>query len=62
MIHSEAEKDFPLQFNNKLFTLQGEVGAWSLVTLMILAGQEVGKGQNFAGLRAGHPDLHLTGK
>lgn len=36
---SQAERDFPLQFNNKLFTLQGEVGAWSSVTLMTLAGE-----------------------
>lgn len=30
---SQAERDFPLQFNNKLFTLQGEAGAWNVVPL-----------------------------
>jgi len=42
--------------------LEGEGGAWSLVTLMTLAGQEGAKGEDFTGLTAAHPDLPLTGK
>lgn len=38
---SQAEGDFPLQFDNKLYTLQGEEGAWS--PSWRLQGKKVGK-------------------
>lgn len=45
---SQAQRDFPLQLDNEPFTSQGKTGAWSLVTLMALAGQEGGKGFHWA--------------